>query len=412
MTSEAPTAHDDRPAVLVLCNTLHAPAVDGIGKVRLEITRRYRSVRPIVLTGRLEDQRQEPPYPVEVHRAPLDGDGPLSRLRSSLLHRLTNVMLQRAVSMVLPALRLCSRYDVGVVVCGNSNLGFVGYLINRLRGVPYVVEVYNSGDPVIDGKYGRFSGLMSRLILKHAAGIVGNSNAVRDHIRNSAPDSERVHVVRLGVDDSVFSPGPGKPPEELGAQLRGRRVLLSVSRLVERKGNDTAIRALPAIAETVADVVYVIVGDGPDRGRLRELASDLGVGDRVLFAGERHGVELVGLYRSCDLFLMLSRGPEGLPLTLVEAAACGKPVIVGDLIGQREAVEDGVTGRLVPLDSPESVSAACTQLLTDAGLAEAMGRAGRARAQSMSWDQAAAASEKLLLSVMGADRRRVADATR
>ena len=181
---------------------------------------------------------------------------------------------------------------------------------------------------------------------------------------------------------------------------------------MERKGNDTAIRALPAIAETVADVVYVIVGDGPDRGRLRELASDLGVGDRVLFAGERHGVELVGLYRSCDLFLMLSRGPEGLPLTLVEAAACGKPVIVGDLIGQREAVEDGVTGRLVPLDSPESVSAACTQLLTDAGLAEAMGRAGRARAQSMSWDQAAAASEKLLLSVMGADRRRVADATR
>lgn len=401
MSSKSHTTHDNRPAVLVLCNTLQAPALDGIGKVRLEMTGRYRSVRPIVLTDRLQDNRHEPGYPLKVHRVPLDGDGPFSRLRSSLLHRLTNVMLQRAVSMLFPALRLCNQYDVRAVVCGNSNLGFVGYLINRLRGIPYVVEVYNSGDPVIEGKYGRFSGLISRLTFKHAAGIIGNSNAVRDHIIQSTPDPERVHVVRLGVDDSVFSPSPSGPPEDLAAQLLDRRVLLSVSRLVERKGNDTVIRALPEIAKTVANVVYVIVGDGPDRDRLGDLANELGIGDRVLFAGERHGAELVSLYRTCDVFLMLSRGPEGLPLTLVEAAACGKPVIVGDLVGQREAVEDGVTGRLVPLDSHESVSEACTQLLTDVDQLEIMGQSGRARAQSMSWNQAAAASEELLLSVIG-----------
>ena len=274
-----------------------------------------------------------------------------------------------------------------------------------------MIDVHNIGDPAINGKYGLLSGPLSRLALEHASAIVGVSNGVREYVQRSVADRAKVHVVYMGVDDSCFAPGPGELPADLTAQIGGRHMLLSVSRLIERKGNDTVIRALPVIAETLADVVYVIVGDGPDRSRLEGVAREMRVQDRVVFAGGRHGHELVSLYQACDLFLMLARGPEGLGLSLIEAAACGRPVIVGDLIGQREALEDGVTGRLVPLDSPNSVSEACIQLLTDPDLADAMGRAGRTRAKSMSWDGATATLEKLLHSVILQTGGAVRDAT-
>ena len=398
-----PDASNDRPAVLVVCNTFRPWGLGGLENIRLELTRRYQFVRPIVLTDLLDSHSDGLPLPVEVHRVPLLGTGLLGRIRSSLVHRGANVMVDRAISLLPTVLRLCRNHGVRCIECGNSNLGFVGYLAHRRLGIPYIMHVSSSQDPVVVGNYGHFSRPISRLMLKHAAAIIALSDSTRQYVRGWVHDPARVHTVRMGVDNVRFSPGPCELAADLAPRLQDRTALLSVSRLVARKGIDTVLRAIPAIAHAVPDVLYVIVGDGPDRSRLEGLARSLQMTDRVLFAGARTGDELVNLYRACRLFVLVSRFQEGLGIVALEAAACGKPVVVGDRGGQPETVEHGVTGYSVPAESVQAVADACVNILCNSALAQAMGQAGLSLATTMSWDRAAEAVEQHLLAAMQYD---------
>ena len=391
---------ENRPGVLVICNIFSPSATTGIEILRVELTRRYRAVRPIVLTGDYDDYSKARTVPLEMYRVPMMGGGPLGRIRSALLHRYANVMIDRAISL-LPAVRkMCREHDIRLIECGNSNLGFVGYLAHRWLGVPYAMWVNSSEDPVVTGNYGRFSGSVSRLALAHAVAIITPSYSTQRHVQCHVSNPEKVHAVQMGVDTSRFSPGPPTLPDDLTRVLANRTVLLSVSRLVTRKGIDTVIKALPSISQTVADVLYVVVGEGPDRSRLESMATELGVGDRVLFTGERAGDELVSLYRACQLFLLVSRFEEGLGMAALEAAACGKPVVVGDQGGQPETVEHGVTGYCVPAESIRAVERACVDILSNPALARSMGRAGGNLAATMSWDRAAEVVEQLMVGII------------
>jgi phosphatidyl-myo-inositol dimannoside synthase len=159
------------------------------------------------------------------------------------------------------------------------------------------------------------------------------------------------------------------------------RIILTVGRWAanERyKGADSLIRAMPKLAEAVADVQLIAIGDGDDRPRLQEIAKGLGVSNRVHFLRSRAKAELAACYARCDVFALPSSG-EGFGLVFLEAMALGKPVVGAERGGIPDLIEDGVNGLLVPPDDPERLVAALRALLLDESLRRTMGEEGRRR---------------------------------
>lgn len=187
-----------------------------------------------------------------------------------------------------------------------------------------------------------------------------------------------------GVDTRTFQPDQAAR-EEIRARHRlgGAPVVLCVSRLVARKGQDVLIRAMPAIRRQVPGARLLLVGDGPRRGALGRLAQACDVGDAVVCTGSVPGPELPAYYAAGDVFAMpcRTRGKgldvEGLGLVFLEAAATGLPVVVGDSGGARETVRPGQTGERVDGRDVAAVARTVASLLADPGRAASMGRSGR-----------------------------------
>ncbi|MFS0697470.1 glycosyltransferase family 4 protein [Streptomyces nitrosporeus] len=187
-----------------------------------------------------------------------------------------------------------------------------------------------------------------------------------------------------GVDERTFHPGSGGDRVRARLGLADRPVVVCVSRLVPRKGQDTLILAMPAILAKEPDAVLLIVGGGPYEGRLRKLAAETGVRDSVLFTGPVPWEELPAHYGAGDVFAMPCRtrrgglDVEGLGIVYLEASATGLPVVAGDSGGAPDAVLDGETGWVVRGGSAEETADRITTLLGDPGLRRRMGERGRA----------------------------------
>jgi phosphatidylinositol alpha-1,6-mannosyltransferase len=196
-----------------------------------------------------------------------------------------------------------------------------------------------------------------------------------------------------GVDVDVFRPDVDGAAVRARYGLSGRPVIVCVSRLVPRKGQDTLIHALPAVRRRVPDVVLLLVGGGTYRDELETLAASLGVSDAVVFTGGVPHDELPAHYAAGDVFAMPCRtrrrglDVEGLGIVYLEASAAGLPVIVGDSGGAPDAVRDGETGYLVDGRDVSAVASRLLELLSDEELRIRMGRAGRAWVQrDWRWD--------------------------
>ncbi len=232
------------------------------------------------------------------------------------------------------------------------------------------------------------------VVLKNAAYVIANSdNTAAILTERWGLPSERVQRVHPGVDIDRFTPGVDP---DVRARLRwsDRRVILTVGRLQRRKGHDVLIRALPDIRARVPEVLYAIVGDGEERAGLERLAASTGVVDAVRFLGEVGDDELLDCYRQCDLFVLPNReiagDIEGFGLVLLEAQACGRPVVAGDSGGTRETMDPGRTGLLVPCDHPAELAERLAELLADPARLESMGAAGRRWIEErFGWDASA-----------------------
>lgn len=186
-----------------------------------------------------------------------------------------------------------------------------------------------------------------------------------------------------GVDTQMFRPGAAQR-EAVRARLGiGAAPLIAcISRLVPRKGQDTLIRAMPAIRREVPQARLLIVGDGPDRGRLDRLAASAPAGS-VLFTGGVPWSELPDYYRAADVFAMPCRtrgrglDVEGLGIVFLEASSSGLPVVAGDSGGAPEAVQEGRTGTVVDGRDVPATAQALIGLLADPQRARRWGEAGR-----------------------------------
>jgi phosphatidylinositol alpha-1,6-mannosyltransferase len=170
-------------------------------------------------------------------------------------------------------------------------------------------------------------------------------------------------------------------------------VLLTVARLVPRKGHDTVIRALEKIVLASPETVYVIAGEGSERARLEALVAELGLAGNVRFAGLVPDTELADFYNLCDLFVHMNRNVngdlEGFGIVFLEAAACGKPVIAGKSGGTYAAVADGGSGYLLEPEDHDALANTVLRLWSDPGEMRRLGEVGRARATEFDWDRSA-----------------------
>jgi phosphatidylinositol alpha-1,6-mannosyltransferase len=253
-------------------------------------------------------------------------------------------------------------------------------LIHRpLAGVPGAQAVYDR---------------IRRRALREPAGILSISARTTELVVQAGSPPERVHVTYCGVDAERHTP---QPAPQLRRELAGDGpLLLSVARLVRRKGIDTVLSSLPAVLARVPELTYVVVGDGPDRQRLIALAEQLGVSGRVRFLTRVPG-DLSEYYNACDLIVMPTREEpgdvEGFGIVFLEANACGKPVIGARAGGVVDAVADGESGLLVPPSDPVALADAIVSLLADPARAAEMGRRGRERVlANFTWEHVGASS--------------------
>jgi glycosyltransferase involved in cell wall biosynthesis len=204
------------------------------------------------------------------------------------------------------------------------------------------------------------------------------------------------------VDTAVFTPrGPGAP-------RTGRPRLLVLGRLVERKGQEDAVRALTA----VPDAELVVVGGppaetldaDPEVRRLRAVAESLGVADRLVFTGAVARADVPAWVRSADVVLAVP-WYEPFGITPLEAMACGRPVVATAVGGLVDTVADGVTGDLVPPRDPAQLGAALAALLDDDDRRAAYGAAGVARARARyRWARVVADTEAVYRQVLASRR--------
>ncbi|MGH3980165.1 MAG: glycosyltransferase family 4 protein [Pseudonocardiaceae bacterium] len=188
-----------------------------------------------------------------------------------------------------------------------------------------------------------------------------------------------------GVDTATYRPDPAARAElRRRYRLGGAPVVICVSRLVARKGQDALVRALPAIRRRVPGTVLLLVGGGPDRDRLRRLAAGCGMADAVVCTGAVSWAELAAHYAAGDVFAMPCRtrggglDVEGLGIVFLEAAATGLPVVAGAAGGAPETVRDGRTGHVVEGRDVPALARTVAALLAEPDHAAAMGAAGRA----------------------------------
>lgn len=223
--------------------------------------------------------------------------------------------------------------------------------------------------------------LLIRWAARRAQASIGVSAALVERLRGLGAEAERLHVMRNGVDLERFRMRPvAAMRAELG--LQGSPLLLTVGNLHEHKGQRLAVRALALLRRQHPQASLVVVGDGPDLGALRSLARELDVVDAVRFAGAVPNTVLSDWYSAADVVLLAS-SREGWPNVLLEAMACGTPVVASSVGGVPEIVRSPVAGRVVVERSAEAFARAIDDLVGTRAPREQV----RAYAEDFGWER-------------------------
>jgi glycosyltransferase involved in cell wall biosynthesis len=262
-----------------------------------------------------------------------------------------------------------SRPDVTVAFFGVPS-GPAALLLKWMYGIPYVVSLRGSDVPGFRSyDFGIYHKLLSPLIKgiwRNASEVVANSEGLRELARSFVPGIP-IKVIPNGVDSTQF---------QVHSRQWNPPVLLTVGRLVYQKGIDILFRGLAALKDQ--EWKLLIVGDGKDRDDLEKLTMSLSIRDRVEFVGWQSREALIDYYRVANLYVHPSHD-EGMSNAILEAMACGLPVLATGVAGNLEVILDGKTGILIPPAGSKALSIALGQLLPDSEGRKALGFAGRER---------------------------------
>ena len=312
---------------------------------------------------------------------------PLYEGPRSLLQRVGRKL--RALTLRLTVLnqirQIVRAQKIDVVCIGELEAnGWLAPWCRRLFGVPTMIYVH--GEEVNRRTNWRNEDATRQKSLRAAAAIIAVSRYTQDIIcQKYHIERDRVHLVPNAVDAGRFAPSlaarPAQPP---------RRRLLSVGRLLERKGFDAVLSALPALIETYPEIHYDIIGAGPSETDLADQIKRLGLQRNVTLRGEVSEDELLKAYATHDIFVMPNRetasgDTEGFGLVFLEANAAGMPVIAGDAGGAPDAVTDGENGLVVNGHSVDQIATALQRLIADDDLYARLAKGAVQRARQATW---------------------------
>jgi phosphatidylinositol alpha-1,6-mannosyltransferase len=301
--------------------------------------------------------------------------------------------------------------DIYLIHCGNILSTFLtGMFIYKLYKIPYFVYLFAEDLR----EYGRIKIIRNFFVkfLNNAKKIITVSEFTKNRFVKKGVKKELFKTIYPGIDMDKFSPMNSSRIKEV-YNLKDKKVILSVGRLVRRKGFDMIIRSLPLVLKRIPNAVLIICGIGELEKKLKKLVNDYNLDKYVIFAGHVSNTGELFLYcNACDVFVLPSReyrqvDAEGFGIVFLEAGACGKPVIGGRSGGIPEAILDGETGLLVdPLDV-EDIANKIIKILTDDDLARQLGKNARIRInEKFQWKFASRALESMN-SILKEEKRRL-----
>lgn len=265
------------------------------------------------------------------------------------------------------------------------------WLVGKLLGTPSLMLVHGRVLQWRLHDLRGMDGLWARLALRQASLVLANSSFTQAELVREGVSPERTSILHPGVDGRMFHPGIGSSRVEDRHGLKGRKVVLSVGRLIARKNFEAVLRAMPMVLSRFPSLAYVIVGDGPERGRVASLVNSLGLSEHVVLTGALDHQDLPAYYCASDVFAMPSldfdRDNETFGMVYLEANACSVPVIGGRAGGIGDAVIDRETGLLVDPRRVDQLATAMLRLLSDRDYAQSLGRNGRLRVErEFTWE--------------------------
>jgi glycosyltransferase involved in cell wall biosynthesis len=229
--------------------------------------------------------------------------------------------------------------------------------------------------------------IIGKSVLKHADKITTVSKETLKYVLKLGADQTKTQVIYNGVDTDFFRPvDKAKSRKKLGLP-KNRKIILSVRRLVYKNGLDTLIESAPLVAKNHPDALFVVAGKGPSRKLIEDRIKELRIQNNVKLAGFVPDEQLPVYYDAADIFMLPSASGEGLPLVLLEAMACGLPVIATAVGGTPEIIEHMKNGVLVPPINPQAIAEALSKLLSE-GLGPALGvEARRTVEDRFTWEK-------------------------
>ena len=296
------------------------------------------------------------------------------------------IRLTNKLGFIWATARACLSMQPAIIWCNHVHLLPLGLLVRcliptaRLIVNVYGLELWSSRQ------------WLHRRTLKRADVIVSDCHfSANFAVQHYHIPSQRLRVIWDCVDKNRFYPKRRRDDllsafgVPIGPQYRYVMMLGRISVWTRHKGYDRFLDALVTLKE-YPDIIALLAGDGNDRPRLEQRVQEEGLTGRVFFLGDIPEAQLVDVYNLCDVFVLVSdrghgRG-EGIPLTPLEAAACGKPIIVGNEDGSQEAVVEGVNGHIVSPRDPRALREALLDTLMNPDLRDKMGQAAHARIQA------------------------------
>lgn len=269
--------------------------------------------------------------------------------------------------------------------------GYVGYLIKKFKKIPYTIFLH--GTDLALATRGSLKLKNFKKVCANAERVVVNSEFLKkkllEHVEITAP----ITVVYPCPADTFSSPVTPEKIAKIKEQLalQGKKIILTVARMVEGKGYPHAIRMLPEILKEVPNVVWLMIGLGPKQQEIFDAVHKHYLQNVVRFLGQISFADLPTYYQASDVFVLLTHPDEGMEegwgTVFLEAGASGLPVVAGRSGGVEEAVENGVTGVVVDVHQDKAVIKAIVDLLKNPEWARQMGEAGKKRvAEEFTWD--------------------------
>ena len=263
--------------------------------------------------------------------------------------------------------------------------GFIGAIVSKLCKIPVVITLH--GSDIFVSKLNPIFKAIAKWTLKHTAMVTSVTPAFLPELAALGVPEERRCLIPNGVDPEVFPPPTPKQLTELKNKLSipdEQRVVFALGRIVLKKGFDILIRALPSVREKCPQTTVIIGGAGSDLARLKTLAKEKGVSDIIRFPGNINRLEVPIYFYLCDLFVLPAvvdpkGNMDGCPIVILEAMACGKPVVSSAISGIPIVVQNDKTGLLVEEKNPDTLAAAIISLLKNPEKREQFGRAAQQR---------------------------------